>query len=646
MSNAHQAQAALPAPRGGRLLSLLVLVGLLGTAPLAAAAGPAATSPAPAAGTLKQPSGSALIPDRFLRRWDPVTLFFDTAQGPAAPGPEDHPERWVSLSPAHPGAWQWLDARTLQFRPADPWPALTRFTWTLAGPGGDRSHSLATLMEAPTETLPADGSEGLQPLEAVTLSFAEPLDPAALARMTRIELRPLPGLDPSQARRLDAADFSVKTLERSEPGDPARYVLQFAEPIAAGQRVSLALQLALDEADPHAFKTIAFSTSEPFRIRGAGCGSSWQAYPLTPQGVKYAPEQAMQCGAEQRQLTLRFSAKPRQLGLIEARNLVRFTPAVEELAFDNAGENLTLRGAFRPNTLYRVDLVPIPLQDEQGRPLDMQGESVLYLYFTPQPDFLKWQPSRGVVERFGPQMLPIEGRGFDRLDLRVYPVDPLERAFWPFPKGPVVVDEGERPPGPGEEPPPFTEVQRFVTAAELTRHLHALGSPPVSSLVDLPLRREGHAARFGLDLAPHFHRIAGKDQAPGTYLVGVRRLDGSTERAWIRVQVTDLSLTTVEEPGAVRFAVTSLASGRPLAGAQIRVEGAESGDKTSPQWTSFFSGTTDGQGQLAWKAPGKGHSYRNVRRIQVRLGDDLLVDRKSTRLNSSHNPASRMPSSA
>jgi 23S rRNA (cytosine1962-C5)-methyltransferase len=29
-----------------------------------------------------------------------------------------------------------------------------------------------------------------------------------------------------------------------------------------------------------------------------------------------------------------------------------------------------------------------------------------------------------------------------------------------------------------------------------------------------------------------------------------------------------------------------------------------------------------------------------------RYGDLLLVDRKSTRLNSSHNPASRMPSSA
>src|SRR5207253_8766975 len=46
-----------------------------------------------------------------------------------------------------------------------------------------------------------------------------------------------------------------------------------------------------------------------------------------------------------------------------------------------------------------------------------------------------------------------------------------------------------RPPGPGEEPAPHTEVGP-VSLAQLQRHIAALGSPPVSTLVGLPLRRE------------------------------------------------------------------------------------------------------------------------------------------------------------
>ena len=26
----------------------------------------------------RQPQGAAMVPDKFLRRWDPVTIFFDT----------------------------------------------------------------------------------------------------------------------------------------------------------------------------------------------------------------------------------------------------------------------------------------------------------------------------------------------------------------------------------------------------------------------------------------------------------------------------------------------------------------------------------------------------------------------------------------
>ena len=116
---------------------------------------PGATRPAAAAA-----AGTVIVPDRFLRSWDPLTIFFAKATGPAKAGPEDNPERVVALTPEQPGAWTWLDARTLQFRPADPWPPLTRF----AVRAGGVSVSIDTLVNPPSETLPPAGNTGLAPL--------------------------------------------------------------------------------------------------------------------------------------------------------------------------------------------------------------------------------------------------------------------------------------------------------------------------------------------------------------------------------------------------------------------------------------------------------------------------------------------------
>ncbi len=137
-----------------------------------------------------KPGTTTVVPDQFLRRWDPVTIFFAAPTGPAAGGPEDAPARYVKLEPAQPGAFTWLDARTLQFRPAEPWPPLAAVTLKVEG----KSFRLVTLIAAPTASQPANGAEGLPPLEAISLTFPEPMAPEALARAVAIEHRPLPGL--------------------------------------------------------------------------------------------------------------------------------------------------------------------------------------------------------------------------------------------------------------------------------------------------------------------------------------------------------------------------------------------------------------------------------------------------------------------
>lgn len=584
---------------------LLILTLVLGGG--LAAAAPPATRPAKARGT-------TLVPDDFLRRWDPVTIFFDRDRGPAEGGPEDDPARLVTLSPAHPGAYIWLDARTLQFKPAEPWPPLRRFTWEVQG--GERVR-LATLMAPPSATVPADGREGLDAVEAVTLTFPEPLDPADLAKAVTLELRPLPGIGTEEARWLNSDDFDIKVMERQTRSAPASYVLGLHQPIPLGTRVVVHFRLSLDASD-ESFSQVSFRTAEPFRAVAFGCLAN--RYPATPQGSRYTVDQAIRCKSDDRSVVVDFSAEPdpEELGAILGRNLVRLTPSVANLTYEVAGKRLTVRGDFARETEYRVAIEPVALHDRQNRSLDLRAESELFLYFPSEPSYLRWDGGSGLVERFGPQQFPVLGRGDEELDLRLQPVDPFDPSFWPFPEQPVVVDESLRPPGPGEEPEPWPSLETLIGPRELARQISALGSPPVSTLVDLPLRREGGAARFGLDLSSYLAEIRG-DGRPGTYLAGLRRLGKSTERSWVRVQVSDLALTTVEEPYRVVFAVTSLRTGRPVPGASVRVRTRKD---DVPPGGACFEGTTGGDGRLVWNVS---PCYSEVRRIEVVAGDDVLV---------------------
>ncbi|HEV8678532.1 MAG TPA: hypothetical protein VGQ90_04085, partial [Stellaceae bacterium] len=85
-----------------------------------------AASTTPALDRLQRADGVQIVPERFLRRWDPVTVFFDRDIGPAGGGPEDQPQTYATIAPAPAGAWQWLGPRVLQFRPAEPWQPLRR----------------------------------------------------------------------------------------------------------------------------------------------------------------------------------------------------------------------------------------------------------------------------------------------------------------------------------------------------------------------------------------------------------------------------------------------------------------------------------------------------------------------------------------
>ncbi|MBD3306993.1 hypothetical protein GF339_11280, partial [candidate division KSB3 bacterium] len=552
---------------------------------------------------------TAVVPERFLRGYDPITVFFNAPPlGPDRRGPEDQPESLAQqqvfqLLPAHPGEYLWIDAQTLQFLPTIPWTPLSRFTVQVQ----NRQHSLITFMPEPVALTPEPGSHDLNPLTELALSFPAPLEIDTLASMITLEVQDLPGMDDQPSLWITEEDFTLKQLERSSNSAPVQYALTLHRPITYGKQITLHLKLSLDATIPGTVARYTWSTKPDFRVTGIGSG--YTIFPVASGGSLFSKEQPLIRRGNSEPLFIQFSDRLGQLSLPQVKRFIRFDPAVQNFRFEVSGQRLYLYFDSESDRFYTLTLHPVPLQDEAGRPLRVQGQTMLSFFYPQADPFLRWKYSQGIVERYGPQQFPMEGRGEEQADIRVYKIDPLDRNFWPFPSSPVEVDESQRPPGPGEEPD-------FAT--NMVEHVQLLGSPLISQLMPLPMQDRPGDLRFGLDLKNAFARISGAAQ-PGTYLVGYRQLGGDSVRSYVRIQVTDLSLSTIEEESAVTFVVTSLKTGQPVAGATITVEG----QVTHERWVPIVSGVTDSQGQYRYAHAAR-HSAA-ITRIIITYEQDMLV---------------------
>lgn len=568
--------------------------------------------------------GARIAPDRFLRSYDPLTVFFPGDAGPRAGGPEDMPAKYVALDPPVAGEWRWLGARALQFRPAEPWKPLARVRVT----SGGAEQKLVTLLPTPSSTNPLNGAEPATELTQIALTFAQPVDIAALKRLITVELRPTPGVSPQGGQILSAAAYDLRALERSERNAEQTYVLRFHDAIADGRVAIVRLKLSDEPGLDDETYELRVQTAAPFAATEATCGRGWNDEPTggvlrcAANGDVPAPESGDEEGGDaaatyipgaKRRLTLSFNAEPEALDILRAREALRITPAVDDLAVETDRRRLKVTGKFLADKVYELSIAPGAMKDARGRAL--ASAFTQRFAFTRDLPSLQWDAGYGVVERLGPQVLPLRGRGYDRADIRIHAIDPLARDFWPFPEHGVETADADAPPLPGNEPKRWSEGNN-IEADAIKERIKTLGSPAVSRLVDLPIRRNGVDAKFGIDLKDDFARIAGREQ-PGAYLIGLRAVDGD-KRKWLRVQVTDLSLSAIEEPTRVRFAVTSLASAQPVSGAQIRVEGVK-----DDKFVTLANGATDSSGFFSWTPDKRGAG--DLRRIVVTKGLDTLV---------------------
>jgi len=598
-------------------LLLLTLCALL------AASAPLRAETPPIFDRVQRADGARVAPDRFLRAYDPVTVFFSSDAGPKDGGPEDAPQKYVMMTPQPAGQWRWLGPRALQFRPADAWKPLSRMSVKL----GAAETRLVALLPTPRSTNPAEGADPQLELTQIALVFAEPVDVAALARLLTIEIRPSPGVSPQGGQTLSASAYEIRALERGERAEEQTYVIRFRERIADGRVAILRLRLS-DEAglDDQTYE-LRLRTAPPFAATEASCGRGWSddradnvlrcaSYLVTPEsGEEEGGEVATPpySAASKRQLALSFNATPEALDILRAREALRITPPVDDLAVETDGRRLRIVAKFLSDRVYELSIAEGALKDSQGRALATAFTQ--RFAFTRDVPALQWDAGYGVAERFGPQLLPLRGRGYDRADIRIHAIDPLSRDFFPFPAHGVETSDSDAPPLPGNEPKSWSETAD-IEAQAIKERIKSLGSPSASRLVDLPIRRNGPDAKFGVDLKEDFAKVSGRGQ-PGTYLVGLRAVDDD-KRRWLRVQITDLSLSAIEEPTRVRFVVTSLSTTQPVSGAQIRVEGLK-----DEKFVTLASGTTDASGFYSWTPDKRGGG--EARRVVVNKGLDTLV---------------------
>lgn len=587
----------------------LALLFSLALFPIAVAPGAQAQTP-PALDQLQRADGAKIVPDRFLRSWDPVTLFFERDVGPALGGPEDHPERLVTLKPQTAGAWQWLGARALQFRPADPWKPLTPVEIDFSG----ATTRLTPLLPTPVSTSPSAQSEPIAELDRIILTFSEPVDLAALARLISIELRPSPGISANSGQFLSQQDFSIRALERAKRDDKQSYLVQLKNAVPDSRVAILRLRLSDEPGLDDLIYELRLSSAAPFTTMEASCGRGLDR-DTVGDVMRCSPYSASgEESAVRRSIVVRFSSRPQTLDAPRARDALRISPPVDDLVVETDGPRLRLTAKFLSDTVYDLRITPGALRDERNRTLEGAAFAQRFAFAAQAPN-LAWDVREGIVERMGPQLVPMRGGGYEKVDLRIHPIDPLSRDFWPFPGDGVETEDAAPPPLPGKEPTAWSD-DADANADAIAARIKALGSPAVSELAPIPIRRGGRNAKFGLDLKPLLTRIAGSGQ-PGTYLVGMRTVDGE-KRDWMRIQVTDLSLSTVEEASRVRFAVTSLASAQPVAQAQIRLDGLR-----DDKFVTLTSGVTDSDGGFTWSLANRAEA--EIKRIVVTKGLDTLV---------------------
>ena len=400
---------------------------------------------------------------------------------------------------------------------------------------------------APSPAVPANGARRSRAGGGITLTFPEPLDEAALARMVTLELRPLPGVEPGGGALPRPARTSRSRSSSGAPGRRRRATSSScAQPIPLGTRAIVHLRLCLDDTADRSF---AESPSPP-RSR-SGCSRWAAARPRcrsrSPAGTRYSARAgARTCEADARAVVVRVlgdaarrlgPGRGAQPGAASPRRWTTSSFALER--HEPGGER-----RLRPGD-------PLPgrpgARAAHRHPAAAPSRCTARVEVVP-PSRARRRSCAGARARGSSSA---SGRRWSRSRAAATSASTCAstastRSTAPSGRSPTAAGRGRRVAAPAR-------TRRGAGALHRSGPPHPTsGSCASTSRPRLPAgldpRRPAAAARgraprrFGLDLgaAPRAARRQGA--APGHYLVGsARPRETGDERHWMRLQVTDLA---------------------------------------------------------------------------------------------------------
>lgn len=320
----------------------------------------------------------------------------------------------VKLTPATPGAWQWLGTRTLVFRPTGRFPMATEFrvdvpAGTAAAGGSKLSQGTSFTFATPPPRLLASSPSGTTTrTPKIFLAFDQRIDPTAVLPAIRVvanggEPAPLRVLTLAEVRKDKDLRTAIESVE-----DGRWLVVQPTRALPPDTNIRVILAAGLPSAEgPRKTTTpqeFSFHTHGALALHSAECG--WgqpQCDPGTPFRFVFTNEID----------TRRFK-----------NEWIRVEPAIPGMQIARHGNEISIQGATRPRTTYTVT-VDAALRDVHGQTLGKPEKRAFTV--GPAPASLHALVQQlTVLDPSAPGKLSVFTTGHKRLKVQIHAVTPAD----------------------------------------------------------------------------------------------------------------------------------------------------------------------------------------------------------------------------
>lgn len=446
----------------------------------------------------------------------------------------------IRIEPEVPGQWKWQGTTTLQLMPKERIRFGTRYRVTVPGTlkawsgqalGQDFVYTFDSPLPAVTQTQPSSGATEVELEPLLQIGFNQNVSGEKIAPRVRlvgadnraIPLRPLPRSTWARDSRLSGSvqQLTMTAFVPTEALKPnTTYRIQVAPGVVGDEG-------PLPGTTPY---EATFTTYPPLRVKALRCGecSSW------------SDDSAKTCTVGSH-LCVTFN---HQIAAPKIESFVSITPAPKGLKMLVNYSQVQLDGKYEANQTYRVTVSP-GLRDNFKQSLaSAWSREVRYEHLPTSVTPLV--QSEALIEKNGNLSLPVQLVNADAIEIEAYRLrDTQLRAG-------------------------IDAVQHAVTSETFKSSMLPLKSARVATWIERPKLPKDKPDTYNIPL-----KQLVQQHGAGTYLLTV----GKAEHA-VLVQLTDLGITARYDSDKMVVLVTSIATGRPLAG--VSVQGMGEGDKLQP----------------------------------------------------------------